>query len=81
MTKKQKLVNGSPHHTEVNSGDKIITELILKRKLQQEALKKIMTSIDQKEEVPVEQLTSPEKKRIQIKKLLTSVKNSRKKTR
>jgi len=80
MTKKQKLITRTPEGEDANQGDKIITEMMERRKTQQEALKKIMSSIDSKTDL-LELPISPEKRRVRIKKLFTSGKNSKKKTR
>lgn len=79
MSKKQKGITDRSDEMSANSDDEKITDLIQQRKLQQEALKKIMTSIDSKADTTEPGLNNIQKKRTRIRKLFSSSKNPDKK--
>jgi len=72
MTKTQKPIDHSHGDQQPNPGDKIITDLIEQRRLQQDALKKIMNSIDNKRETTDPKPKEVEKKRVRIQRMFSS---------
>ena len=77
MTRKKKssIDTGSP----TDSSDQVINELIQKRRLQQEALLKIMTSMDKNDEATPPPSSDPsDRKKIRAEKVFSTDKKAKK---